>query len=283
MTSSHVPAAATAVPTLGVASPQAPDSSASTLPADARPSLGRLVGVELRKLVDTRAGIATLAVATLLAGATAAGQTLRGLPTSVLDVALMALLFAPYFLVGIAAALVTGEYTHGSALGTYALVPRRSRVLRAKAVAVVVLAVCVGVAAAAGGALVSAVAPALGAGPVSWDVAAPDGAGGAGLRAVVGLAGLVVAPLIGWALAMATRSLAVTLALFLVWPMVATLVGGLSPAAARVLEWTRPDTIYALSDGVTSVAAGRTVTGLLLWLVLPAVVGLVRLTREEIR
>ena len=75
----------------------------------------------------------------------------------------------------------------------------------------------------------------------------------------------------------------VTLALTVARAMAATLVGSLSSAAARVLEWTRADAIYALSDGLTSVAAGRAVTGLLLWLALPAVVGLARLTREEIR
>lgn len=239
------------------------------------PSLPRLMSVELRKLLDTRPLIVTLVIAALLAGATAVGQTLRPGTHTLGDVVGAALLFAPYFLVGLAATLVTSEYAHRTALATYALTPRRGRFLAAKALAATSLAVVTAVLALLGAAVVTAIVPLSGIAPVSWSLDAT--------RVGVLVAGLVVAALIGWAVAMATGSLAVTLAVYLVWPMVSTLLGTFSPDATRILDWLRPDAVFGLSAGITPLAAGQTAASLLLWVVLPAVLGLARLTKGEVR
>ncbi|GMA41893.1 hypothetical protein [Mobilicoccus caccae] len=238
-------------------------------------SIGRLTGVELRKLIDTRPLIVALVAACLAAGATGGGSILSSGPAGFGDVTRMALLFVPYFLVGIGAALVTSENTHRTALTTFAIVPRRGRVLLAKAAAMGVLGVVAAVLALAAGTLICSVAPLLGLGPVSWEI---DWSAFAVLTA-----GLVVSALVGWALGMATGSTAITLAVFLVFPMVATAVGSFAPAAAQVLGWLRPDTVYDLAGRIDAAVIGRTATGLLLWLVTPAVIGWMRLTRGEVR
>src|SRR5215211_5449652 len=125
----------------------------NTAGVHARP--GRLVAVELRKMVTTRAGfwlqLATAALTVLVVIVAcvvvdAADLTFQ----SVLNVGLQpAAILLP--VVGIL--LVTSEWSQRTGMITFALVPARSRVLGAKLLASLVLAIatlimCVGVAAA---------------------------------------------------------------------------------------------------------------------------------------
>lgn len=250
--------------------------ASSTLLDPPKPtSLTTLVGVELRKLLDTRAVLATVVVAALLAGATGGGQTLRGDSTTFGDITQMALLFAPYFLVALGATLVAGEYNHRTALTTFALVPRRGRILAAKAGAIVTLSLVVAVLGLVAGVLISAVAGWAGLTSVSWSIDVP--------RFVVLVAGIVIAALIGWAIGMATGSTVIALAAYLVWPMVSTMIGSFSDEAARVLAWLRPDAVFSLAEGITATTAGQTATSLALWILLPAALGWARLTKGEVR
>lgn len=248
---------------------------APAVTAATAPSLLTLTRVEFRKLLDTRGLVGTLAVAALLAGATGGGETLRRTATTFGDVAGMALLFGPYFLMALGALLVTSEQRHRTSSTAFALVPRRGRVLAAKAVAIVVLALVAAGLGLLAGTLISAVVPALGIASVSWSF-------DAGTFAVLVL-GLVAAALIGWAMGMATGSLAIALAAYLIWPMVSSLIGSVSPEAAHVLAWLRPEALYTLRDGLTSTTLGQTATSLALWIVLPAVIGWMRLTKGEVR
>jgi len=114
----------------------------NTAGVHARPGIGRLVSVELRKMVDTRAGfwlqVATVAITVLvviirLVVGDAADHTFA----SVLTVgALPAAALLP--VAGIL--LVTSEWSQRTGMITFALVPARSRVLGAKLVASMVLA-----------------------------------------------------------------------------------------------------------------------------------------------
>ncbi len=103
----------------------------------ARPSLPRLVRVELRKMTDTRAGVWLLSLIAI-AGVTAVGVTLVAGTES--DQTLDGL----FGICGIAVALllpvvgllcVTGEWTQRTALTTFTLVPARGRVVAAKLLA----------------------------------------------------------------------------------------------------------------------------------------------------
>ena len=103
----------------------------NTAGVHARPGLGRLVAVELRKMVDTRAGFwlqvamvvltVVVVVVRLLVG-DAADHTFQ----SVIDAGLQP---AAVLLPVLGILLVTSEWSQRTALITFALVPVRSRVL----------------------------------------------------------------------------------------------------------------------------------------------------------
>ena len=115
----------------------------NTTGVHARPGLGRLVAVELRKVVNTRAGfwlqLATVAITVLaVIVACAVGDAAEPTFQSVLNVGLQpAAILLP--VVGIL--LVTSEWSQRTGMITFALVPVRSRVLGAKLIASIALAV----------------------------------------------------------------------------------------------------------------------------------------------
>jgi len=106
-----------------------------------RPGFSRLTSVELRKMLDTRAGawllFGVVALTIVVIAARVVGKhsdhTLTGLFVDPLQV-------PSTFLPVIGILLVTSEWTQRTSLVTFTLVPRRLRVLAAKMVAGVVLA-----------------------------------------------------------------------------------------------------------------------------------------------
>lgn len=126
---------------------QAPASPATT-------PLARLVLVELRKAVDTRAGrwllvlIALVALGTAILTAVTGGAGDRNLPHVLGDASQLVAVLLPV----LGVLLVTSEWSQHTALTTFTLVPRRSRIIAAKVGAGVLLAaaataVCVAVSA----------------------------------------------------------------------------------------------------------------------------------------
>src|SRR3954468_8412581 len=125
-----------------------------------RPGLSRLVVVELRKILDTRAGfwmqVATVAITALVVVVRlAAGDAADHTFAAVLNVAVKpAAVLLP--IAGIL--LVTSEWSQRTGMITFTLVPVRSRVLGAKLIASLVLALAMlvmSVAIAAAGVLVA--------------------------------------------------------------------------------------------------------------------------------
>ena len=117
--------------------------TAATLAPPAPPPLQRLTTVELRKMIDTRAGFwllmlvllsAVALVTIVLAVGEPEDQTLKSLFSGCIQVISILL---P--IVGLL--LVTSEWSQRTALTTFTLVPQRSRVVVAKFVASIVLAV----------------------------------------------------------------------------------------------------------------------------------------------
>ncbi|MEU2348762.1 hypothetical protein [Modestobacter sp. NPDC049651] len=113
-------------------------------------SLPAQVGLEVRKSLSTRSGVALVAAAALLAP-TAMGVAVAS------DTEYLASATGPVVVTGMLSALVllalgvlstAGEWTHGSVQTTYLLEPRRSRVLTAKALAVAALGAAVAATAA---------------------------------------------------------------------------------------------------------------------------------------
>jgi ABC-2 type transport system permease protein len=243
--------------------------------ADVRPGMGRLTAVELRKMVDTRAGfwlqiaIAVLTVAVVVVidiVGNASDHTLR----EMLPAALMpASILLP--IVGIL--LVSSEWSQRTAPITFVLVPNRARVLAAKVLASVVLsivafALCLLVA-VIGTAVVS---PGV---DGTWSLSA----GFAGQC----LISLVTGVITGVAFGAALLSSAPAIVLYFALPIALAAVGSI-PAledAARWLDGSRslsPLTEHLLS-GTEWARAGTT---LALWMLLPLAIGLWRILRDEV-
>jgi hypothetical protein len=114
-------------------------------------SLPTQIGLEVRKSLSTRSGVAVVGAAALLAPAAMAlavassAEPLSRPTGSVVVTGMLSVLV----LLALGVLSTAGEWTHGSVQTTYLLEPRRARVLAAKALAVA--AVGAGVAAVAAG------------------------------------------------------------------------------------------------------------------------------------
>ncbi len=243
--------------------------------AHTRPTLGRLVAVELRKMVDTRAGfwlqVATVAITVVaVAVAVAIGDGADHTFVSILTVGLQpAAVLLP--IVGIL--LVTSEWSQRTGLITFVLTPMRSRVLGAKLIASLVLTgamlvMCIAVVAA--GVLVAS--PGV---EGTWSDVAPM----IGQSAVYLASGTVTGVAFGAILLASAPAIVANFALPIAFAAVFSLsfLSGVAP-------WV--DTVRAtgpLSEGVLDATQwAHAGTALLLWMVLPLLIGIWRITRREV-
>jgi ABC-2 type transport system permease protein len=243
----------------------------------ARPGLGRLVGVELRKILDTRAGFwmqaATVALTALvvivrLAVGDAADHSFAAVLTVGIKPAAVLLPIAGIL-------LVTSEWSQRTGMITFALVPVRSRVLIAKLVASLVLALAllaVSVAIVAAGVLV--------AGPGGDGDGAWADAGTLIAQSTVYLGGgMLTGVAFGMVLLASAPAIVALFALPIVWTAVASL-----SLFADAAPWL--DTRLALGPMPEEVLNGtqwaHAATALALWMLLPLLVGLARITRREV-
>jgi ABC-2 type transport system permease protein len=250
------------------------------IPADTagvhkRPGLGRLVGVELRKILDTRAGfwmqVATVAITALvvivrLAVGDAADHTFASVLTVGLKPAAVLLPVAGIL-------LVTSEWSQRTGIITFVLVPERSRVVGAKllaslALAVAMLLVSVGIVAA--GVLVAS--PGV---DGTWS----DAATLIAQSAVYLTAGMVTGVAFGMVLLASAPAIVVLFALPITWTAVASL-----PFFADAAPWL--DTRLALGpmpqEVMSTTQWAHAGTALALWMLLPLLIGTWRITRREV-
>lgn len=244
---------------------------------ETRPGLGRLTLVELRKLVDTRAGLWLTAITVLSAVVVCTVQLIWGLPE---DRSLAGLVSSSVQIVSVLLPVlgilsVTSEWSQRTTLTTFALVPRRVRVIGAKVFAGTVAAVlavvaCLGVAAAAAGiASLSGV-------DIAWTLR----------PSLVGYAAVVqvVSVLMGVAFGALLLNSPLAIVLYFLLPTVWSILGGTIAALRRVADWL--DTAVTLTALFgPQVAAGdwaRVGTSVALWVGLPLALGLARITRSEL-
>ncbi|MGI5213752.1 ABC transporter permease [Plantactinospora sp. CA-290183] len=266
------------------ANPTAPISTgrpAGPDPSSEPPSLLRLTGVELRKLADTRAGywlLITVAlvsagiVAVLLVFAPTAEQrfgnffALSQFPVGIL-LPILGIL------------LVTSEFSQRTALTTFALVPRRQRVIAAKVAAGLVaalLSVLVSLATAATGTLVATLTGA----DDAWSTSLTAVGGAAVFQMVNVLMG------IAFGLLFQNTPLAIVLSLVLpiAWSMLGEMISGLREAA----RWL--DTGLTTAPLIEPPTAGELGAGqwarlgvsVAAWVLVPLVAGAVRTLRREV-
>ncbi|MGC5031759.1 ABC transporter permease [Micromonospora sp. DT229] len=250
----------------------------SPAPAAVRkPSLARLTGVELRKLVDTRAGRWLLIAIGLVAAAIITLQLVYA-PDDEQTFAnfFVSALFPVGVLLPVLGILsVTTEWSQRTALTTFALVPRRERVIIAKLVAVVLAAlasvlVCLAVAAVA-----TLIAQATG-GAGTWR---HDG-----MLIVHAVVLQVSTALIGVAFGLLLLHTPLAVVAYLVLPIAWSILGALVQPLYRAGEWldTNRTMEPLFTAEMTSGQWQRLAVSLLLWLVVPLVAGLVRTMRQEV-
>jgi hypothetical protein len=248
---------------------------AHTAGVHTRPGLGRLVAVELRKILDTRAGfwlqVATLAITALVVIVRlAVGDATDHTFASVLAVGVKP---AAVLLPVAGILLVTSEWSQRTGMITFALVPVRSRVIGAKLIAslvlaVAILAVSVGIVAA--GVLVAS---------PGVDGAWSDAATLIGQSAVYLGGGMLTGVAFGAILLASAPAIVVLFALPITWTAVASL-----SFFADAAPWL--DTRLALGpmpqEVMSTTQWAHAGTALALWMLLPLLIGTWRITRREV-
>jgi ABC-2 type transport system permease protein len=240
-----------------------------------RPGLVRLTAVELRKMVDTRAGfwlllsIFGLTVAALVTAFFAGGADDHTFKNMFVLAAAPSAILLP--IVGIL--LVSSEWTQRTTLLTFALLPRRVRVLVAKVFAGVVLASV-------------ALASSLGLGALGTALAQPDVNGTWALSPVfLGQVALYVAAamLMGVGFGAMLTSTAPAIVLYFLMPIGLSAIGAIPWFDGIVpwLDWWSSVSILA-DKPLDATEWGRAGTTLAVWVVVPLLVGLWRITRSEV-
>ncbi len=231
--------------------------------------------VELRKMVDTRAGRWLLVVMAAVGGAAVAAVAIWGdaqeqsLQTYLSFAALPLALLLP--VLGIMSA--TQEWTQRTGLVTFTLEPRRGRVVLAKSLAALVLGVVVLAAAA----LACAVATLFSTSPQAWDL---PGAMAGGVVLAMGIYLLQ-----GLAFGMVFLSTPLAIVASFVLPTVWTIVSTLDERFETAASWLDLSRVTEplLAGQMAGDDWGRLATSSLLWLGLPMALGTWRILTREVK
>jgi ABC-2 type transport system permease protein len=247
--------------------------------AGSRPAvpLLRLVLVELRKLADTRAGFWLLVVIGLASAATGAimllaapdeEQTFAGFFT-------FAQLPAGVLLPVLGILAVTSEWSQRTALTTFALVPRRGRVMTAKLIAAALIAILAFGATVLFGVAGNGLAAATG-GNGAWDATWQ--------LFVQCLVLQVVLVLMGTAFGALFLNSPVAIVLYFALPMVWTILGESIRALRTAAGWLdiNQTTVPLTELSMTSGEWARLGVSVAVWVLVPLAAGTVRVLRREV-
>lgn len=260
-----------------VATPATRHAPAPRPPVRAVP-FARLVAVECRKLVDTRAGLWLLVVIALVSAAAVALVLFTAEPGELTfaDLAFTTALPQALLLPVLGILAATGEWSQRTGLVTFTLEPRRLRVGGAKLVAATLVALLAVAVALVVGALANVAGSLWFDGDGSWSLTAGR-LGGAVLLQVLGVAQ-------GVAFGAAIGSSAAAIVAFLVLPTVWSVLGALiswleEPARWLDLSTTSGPLLEGSMDGGDWARLGTSVA---VWVLLPLLVGAQRLVRREV-
>ncbi len=256
---------------------QQPEPVRNRIPAS------RVVGVELRKMFDTRSGfwmLMSIAITAVLA----TGAVILWAPDADLtyDTFAAAIGFPMSVILPMLAILsVSSEWTQRSGLSTFTLIPHRGRVISAKAVATVIVGVASMVVAMAIGALGNIVGTAITGTPTVWN------------DSIVHLSEIVLANvlgmLIGFTLGVVIRNSAGAIVGYFVFTLVLPTLSGL--LAANAAWWKDAQAWVDFNFAQGALFNGDLVardwahlaTASVIWLVIPLAVGLKLLLRSEVK
>lgn len=263
-------------------------STTTTHRGDARPVLDssatpptgfvHLVGVELRKSVDTRAG-RWLLVAILALTAAAVGLVLAvGDESQHTMPQMLSFAASPqgFLLPVLGILLVTSEWSQRTALVTFALTASRSHVIAAKIVAALLLAL----GAAAGAVVAAAAATAAG--------GSEEGFAEVTVATILLFVALqLLNVLMGVAFGLLLLNTPAAISVFFILPVVSSLVFTTVPALEDLAPWLDLQTAQSpLVDGdfsLTGEQLAQSAVTALLWVVLPLLGGWFRTMRAEVK
>lgn len=239
------------------------------------PGLGLLTRVELRKAADTRAGAWLLGLTALASVLVAVLRATLGTDDSrQLDDVLSLTLFPAGILMPVVGILlITSEWSQRTALSTFALVPDRARVVRAKILAALVLALAAILVALP----VAVLATLVGGAADPWSLSAGDVGQGA--------ASVVISLVWGLAFGLVLAAPAPAIVASFVLPTVFTVLVEVVPSLKGTWEWidvNRPLTEIARFDATATDWNHLAVSGSL-WILLPFAAGVVLLLRREVK
>ena len=244
----------------------------------AAPPLRTLVLVELRKNVDTRAGRAVLGTMTGIAALVLLLVAVASEDTAPLGELLEPVVLPLTALMPVIGVLTfTSEWSQRAAMSTFALVPRRQRVLLAKTIAVFVLDVLVVMSVTALGLLAHLLHVWKTGGEFSYEGTS------ATLGLLSGIVLVVTTTGVATGLLLHSTPLAIT-AVFLIPTVASSLLGAISVVGPYLSGASWSDWLVgALSGQGATVPAPAVATSALLWLVVPAGVGTYRHLTREVR
>jgi len=243
----------------------------------------RIVGVELRKMFDTRSGfwlMMSVAIAALLATA----ATLLFAPKDELTYGSFAgAIGVPMTIIlpMIAVLAVTSEWSQRTGLTTFTLVPHRGRVIGAKLAGTLVVGVVSIAIAFAVGAVGNVVGSAIAVVPTTWDISLGN--------AVTIFLGDALGMMVGFMLGVLIRNSPGAIVAYFVYALV---LPALLEALSAYQQWFHDirgwvDFNYATSflydGGLSATQWAHVVVSALIWLVIPLAVGLRLVLRSEVK
>jgi ABC-2 type transport system permease protein len=260
---------------------KAPVTSAA--PAVPGIPMQRVVGVELRKMFDTRSGfwlMASIGIANLLA----TGAVILFAPRDELtyDSFAAAIGFPMAIILPMVAILsVTGEWSQRTGLTTFTLVPHRGRIVAAKAIASVEVAVVSMLLAFGIGAVGTVVGSTIAGVDMTWDITLTE--------AAYILLGNVLGLMIGFMLGVLIRNSAGAIVGYFVYAFVLPTLFALLAAGQSWFEKLQPwvDFNFAQGQLFNGTMDGEQwaqlgVTGII-WLVVPMTAGIWMVMRSEVK
>ena len=251
----------------------------------ARIPLTRLVRVELRKMLDTRSGfwlIASIGITAVLATVGvilfADGDELT-YSTFATAIRFPVVIILPL----IAILAVTSEWTQRTGLTTFTLVPLRQRVITAKAISSVIIAIAAMALTFAVGALGNLVGAAVKGRPPVWDVSAT--------QCLYYVLGMVMSLLVGFMLGVLIRASTGALVAYFVYTfLVPTALGLLADNQQwfkDIQAWVdmqfAQSGLFIFQTSLTGQQWAQVVASALIWLVAPLLVGLRLAVRAEVK
>ncbi|WOC13357.1 ABC transporter permease [Gordonia sp. MP11Mi] len=250
--------------------------------------LSRLIKVELRKLVDTRASFwlaasiaaisAIIGVVVLIVGPGTSDPGPSGSPGTDGNITfanLFDLMTAPmaFLLPVMAILLVTSEWSQRNALTTFTMEPRRERVIIAKLTVSVIASIAAVVIALALGALCNLIGGLIYSNGGVWSISAS--------ALISGLLNILVGVLIGFAFAALLLNTPAAIVAYFVVPTVLEIIGAVVPwINDHLIDWIR---LPMLESSPSGSDWAHFLAGCVIWFAVPLFFGVNRIMRSEVK